>query len=228
MRTLSFADVERLRREAKQLKKEQGVRLGRALEEIAAANGWKNWNALLDAAKCGPHDEVVENRPLDKARYFVHGDEDDANPEQYYCEFCDRFEQRSHFESAHGDDAGRRTLVSLKTWRKLPIDAKPQYRRPNSAPNLFQHLYRTSLPAPQQKGERLRRSEPSGMFHAWLCEQEWRPDNVGEFARLAACDPNFPGSSDEAEVIRQHLRSAPAEALNGFQEAWDDFLEAVR
>lgn len=228
MRALSLGDVGRLRGDAKQLKKEKGITHSRALDEIAAAHGWRNWTALLAAAQPGAHTQDMKRGPLEKARYFVHGDEDDATPGQHYCEFCDRFEQRAHFEAAHGDDAGRRAVASLETWRKLPLHTKRQYRRPNSAPNMFRDLYGSSPVVLQTKAVRAPRNEPSGMFHAWLCEQEWRPDNVGEFALLVACDPKFPASSDEVEVIRQHLRSAPTGALNGFEEAWEDFLAAVR
>ena len=228
MRALSFADVGRLRGEAKQLKKEKQITHSRALDEIAAAHGWSNWTALLGAAQPGALSEAVQCGPLDKARYFVHGDGDDASPEHYYCEFCDRFEQRSHFQSVHGNDEGRRTLASLEAWRKLPIEAKRQYRRPNSASNLFQDLYKQTPPVPQQKAVRVRRSEASGTFHAWVCEQEWRPDAIGEFARRVAVDPGFPVASDAIEVIRQHFSSASAEELVAFEESWEDFLAALK
>ena len=228
MRTLSLADVGRLRREAKYLKNEKGITHRRALDELAAAQGWRNWTALLAAAQPGEHSEGMQCGPLDKSRYFVHGDEDDANPEQYYCEFCDRFEQPSHFQSAHRDDAGRRTMGSLEGWRKLSIDAKRQYRRPNNASNLFQDLYRQPPQVLRPKDVPVRQSEPSGMFHAWLCEQDWRSDNVGEFARLVACHPKFLVNSDAVEVLRQHFSSASTEELVAFEEAWDDFLKLLR
>jgi uncharacterized protein YozE (UPF0346 family) len=65
------------------------------------------------------------------------------------------------------------------------------------------------------------------MFHSWLCEQEWRPDAVGDLARSVAYDAAFPVASDDVELIRRHVRAGSAEELDAFEEAWEDFLESV-
>lgn len=227
MRVFTFGELNRLRREAKRLKKEKNISHCKALDEIAVAQGWANWPTLAAAAQ--PASESPESREHglpELARYYVHGDQAEDEPAQYYCEFCDRFQASDHFEAAHGDAAWRRTLASLEAWRKLPLDTKYGFRRPDAAVNLFQDAY--ELPGAPRPNARLKRMEASGHFHAWLSDQEWRPDAVGDFARLVAGDATFPVSSDDIEVIRQHLSSAPAEELNGFEEAWEDFLAAVR
>lgn len=225
MRIFSSGELNRLRNEAKRLKKERGISHTKALDEIASAQGWPSWEALAvsstqaqAASECPRQGRVLAER----ARYFVHGDED--APGRYYCEFCDRAEGSAHFQNLHPEDAGRRTLTSLESWRKLPLDTKLQYFRPDKAPNLFQALYPVPLSAPNPS---VRRREDSGMFHSWLCDQEWRPDAVGDFARSVAYDAAFPVATDDAELIRRHLRGASAEQLDAFQEAWEDFLDAA-
>jgi hypothetical protein len=225
MRTFSSGELNRLRNEAKRLKKEKGISHTKALDEIAGAQGWPSWAALAAASAQAQaaSESPRQGRALaEPARYYVHGDEE--APGQYYCEFCDRVEGSGHFQDLHAEDAGRRTLTSLESWRKLPLDTKLQYFRPDKAPNLFQALY----PAPQSAPKpRVRRSEHSGMFHSWLCEQEWRPDAVGDFARSVAYDAAFPVASDDVELIRRHVMAASAEELDALEDAWEDFLDAV-
>jgi uncharacterized protein YozE (UPF0346 family) len=227
MRVFTFGELNRLRREAKRLKKEKNISHCKALDEIALAQGWANWPTLAAAAQ--PASDIrakCEGSPPEQARYYVHGDQTEDEPAQYYCEFCDRLEASEHFEAVHGDAAWRRTLASLEAWRKLPLDTKYSFRRPDAAVNLFQDAY--ELPGASQPNARLKRTEASGLFHEWLSDQEWRPDAVGDFARLVARDATFPVSSDDIEVIRGHLRSASSEELEALEETWEDFLAAGR
>ena len=220
--------LERLRLEAKRLKKEKGIQHTRALDEIAAANGWHDWKAVVAALQPSDPNCQADSIPhAQRARWYVHGDESEDSPGRYFCEDCDRFESGEHFKAAHGDDSWRCSLASLERWRKLPMGTKLQFRRSDGAVNLFDDAMATthSPPASQHK---VKRVESSGLFQGWLNEQEWRPDAVGDFARAVALDPEFPVSMDDVERIRQYLRRAPQEHRDAFEEAWEDFLEAVR
>ena len=126
----------------------------------------------------------------------------------------------------HGDAAWRQTIASLEVWRKLPVDTKSQYRRPDAAANLYQSVY--DMPRAPARLPRLKRTEASGMFHQWLSDQEWRPDAAGDLARMVARDPRFPVSTDDIEIIRGYLRKVGAKEREAFEEAWEDFLEDVR
>lgn len=226
MRVFTFGELNQLRREAKRLKKEAAISHCKALDQIAVAQGWKDWPTLAAAARPGAESPGErEARHSEATRFYVHGDESEEDPAQYYCELCDRFAPGEHFNASHADGSWRETLKSLEAWRKLPFDTKRQYRRPDAASNLHQDTYPMPGRAP---APRVQRTEESGMFHAWLCQQDWRPDEVGDFARLVASDAAFPVASDAIEVIRSHLSSGSAQEKNAFEEAWEEFLETVR
>jgi len=157
----------------------------------------------------------------------VHGDESEDSPGQYFCEDCERFESGEHFEAMHGADAWRRSLASLERWRKLPVNTKLQYRRSDRAANLFKDTLAAARSSPGSLA-RVRRVEGSGMFHSWLGDQEWRPDAVGDFVRQVVVDPDFFVSSDDVELFRQYLAGATQEDKDALEDAWEDFLDAVR
>lgn len=227
MRAFTFGELNLLRREAKRLKKEKNISHCKALDEIALAQGWANWPTLAAAAQPAPEKEVKrQSSPLARARYYVHGDKAEDGSAQYYCEFCDRFQVSEHFEVVHGDAAWRQTLASLESWRKLPLDTKYGFQRPDAAVNLFNGVY--EMPGALAPLTLASLANASGMFHQWLCGQEWRPDNVGDFARLVATDATFPVGSDDIELIRQHVGSVSLGMVDALEEAWEDFLEAVR
>lgn len=228
MRIFTPYQLTRLKNEAKRLKKEKGIPHQRALDEIAVAQGWPDWAKMASASAqaaeaSGP--PAQSGPKVERSRYYVHGDGDEANAEQYYCEFCDRVEPFEHFSSAHPEDKGARTLASLETWRKLPFEVKVQFFRPDKAPNLFQSAYPQPEVGPKP---RVRWTDASGVFHSWLCDQEWRPDLVGDFARYVRHDTSYPVERDDADFIRGYLRTAAIEELEAFEDAWEDFLDAVR
>lgn len=226
MRVFTLSELNQLRREAKHLKKEAGISYCKALDEIAVAQGWANWPMMFAAAQPGAESpEQREARRSEAARFYVHGDESEEESGQYYCEFCDRFELREHFESSHDDASWRRTLKSLESWRKLPFDTKRQYFRPEGASNLHRETYPTSGSAPNPSSQR---NQASGMFHSWLCHQDWRPDAIGDFARMVAFDVTYPVGSDSIEVIRSHVSSGSPQEREALEEAWEHFLETLR
>ncbi len=227
MRVFTFGELNLLRREAKRLKKEKNISHCKALDEIALAQGWANWPTLAAAAQPASEFQAkCQGSPPERARYYVHGDQAEDESSQYYCEFCDRFQTSEHFQAVHGDAAWRQTIASLEVWRKLPVDTKSQYRRPDAAANLYQSVY--DMPRAPARLPRLKRTEASGMFHQWLSDQEWRPDAAGDLARMVARDPRFPVSTDDIEIIRGYLRKVGAKEREAFEEAWEDFLEDVR
>jgi hypothetical protein len=160
--------LKRRREEAKRLKKEKGIQHARALDEIATANGWLDWKELVAAVQpADPDSRAVSIRRAQRARWYVHGDESEDSPGQYFCEDCERFESGEHFEAMHGADAWRRSLASLERWRKLPVNTKLQYRRSDRAANLFKDTLAAARSSPGSLA-RVRRVEGSGMFHSWL------------------------------------------------------------
>jgi hypothetical protein len=73
-------------------------------------------------------------------RYYVHGDQVEGKPDEYYCASCDLFVDELHFRT-HNDEPNVMNGLdkynqSLKTW-KVMKRKKAGYRRPNNPPNLF-------------------------------------------------------------------------------------------
>ncbi|MHB1015505.1 MAG: YozE family protein [Desulfurivibrionaceae bacterium] len=62
-------------------------------------------------------------------------------------------------------------------------------------------------------------------FYQWLLPQVDRPDRVGELARAAAVDEDFPRKSNQYTEIRSYLGWACAAAVESFKEGWLEYLQ---
>lgn len=86
MRVFTPGQLNRLKNEAKRLKKEKGILHQRALDEIAIAQGWSDWCAMASASNQAPPASASTTKVghnVERARYYVHGDKDEAELGQY-------------------------------------------------------------------------------------------------------------------------------------------------
>jgi hypothetical protein len=75
-----------------------------------------------------------------KERYYLHGDQVEGKPEEFYCASCDLFVDRPHFDR-HDNEPNRlnnfqKYLNTLKSWRVIKKRTKT-YQRPRNPYNLF-------------------------------------------------------------------------------------------
>ncbi|MCH0566485.1 MULTISPECIES: YozE family protein [unclassified Streptomyces] len=59
-------------------------------------------------------------------------------------------------------------------------------------------------------------------FTAWLLRHLTDEDAIGEFARMAAADPDWPRGPDRLQTFTRHLESSGATraALQNLTDAW--------
>jgi len=72
-----------------------------------------------------------------KPRYYVHGDQNEHDPNEYYCWTCDVFWPKEHFtsEACSCPDHRERYLYSLKSFRDA--EKHGQCSRPASPVNVL-------------------------------------------------------------------------------------------
>ncbi len=141
-----------------------------------------------------------------RERYYIHGDAHEIIDNKFYCAQCDSFEHKDHFSlSGHLIENHERYLISLK------ILKKSDNSRPKDSVNLFANL-------PKIKPK-------VGKFYRWLEKQKDRNDPVGDFARDAISDNNFPKDRGSVIMLRQYLitKRACDEALVTLKEAHAEF-----
>jgi uncharacterized protein YozE (UPF0346 family) len=153
-----------------------------------------------------------------RRRYYVHGDQSELNPAEYFCAHCDLFVGDAHFEAEHPGRGEERYFLSLASWMNRPMHSKIGYRRPEEAANVL------AVPA---MAKRAAREASRSDFHRWLARQAKRNDPVGDLARDAIGDRDFPVSEAHIDRLRRYLERAGASgpAMNAFEEAWREFCE---
>ena len=64
-------------------------------------------------------------------------------------------------------------------------------------------------------------------FYQWLLPQIDRPDRVGDFARDAVVDKNYPRESNQFQEIESYLHSqgACSAAIDSFKEGWLEYIQ---
>jgi hypothetical protein len=215
--SLSPAQIEQLRRDAKRLARQEQIPLHQSQDRLAQSLGFRNWSLL---AKSGGQTQTrIRTSSPTTRRYYLHGDQYEIDPARYYCAECDVFFDPPHFEEKHRVDHGVRALQAIERFEKSPDDFASSVHRPTNALNLL------SAAIAAAKAARDAKEAARSPFHRWLGEQKHREDPVGDLAYDIVGDKHFPtGASSLAEVRRHlvnHLASAPA--LTALRAAWREF-----
>lgn len=160
--------------------------------------------------------ERVHGHDPNPDRYYVHGDQIEGAPDQYYCSHCDALVAAPHFESDHPDTSGERYFATLQRWRKRPIMSKVNERRPINAVNVV---------AAAAEAGRATREASRSKFHLWLERQVKRKDPVGDLARDVKGDREFPITEGTRDGIQTYFTYAGASspAVKAFKQAWKEF-----
>jgi hypothetical protein len=232
--SISAAQVEQLRRDAKRLGRTLSIPHNQALDRIAARYGFKNWSQLSKhsspvsgpgAAPTGVMPPVPASRPkpLDaRQRYYLHGDQFEDDTSRYYCAQCDVFFDAGHFAS-HGPHTGERLLERLERWTKRDWRSKMNWWRPDDAINLL----REPALAAREQFQVLRPA-----FSDWLMAQGRglrsgeRRDNVALMAAGLLSSRGLPRTPKSLPQLRDHYQRWGKQnfELDAIEAAWDEFL----
>jgi uncharacterized protein YozE (UPF0346 family) len=171
-------------------------------------------------------DNILLNRKVKagdgRERYYFHGDEAEEQAGQFRCKICGGFSDVEHFKDHPDANNVRRYDEDVSWWLSRPARWKVGQRRPQTPANLF------AEPAKQMKESReASRSD----FHRWLEGQVTRNDVVGDFARDAMSDREFPAAESEIGRLKHYLQMtawASSAAREAFAEAWGEYKIAGR
>lgn len=143
-------------------------------------------------------------------RYYLHGDQVEGKPHQYFCRRCDQFADAAHFEDQEHSDNGERYFRSMQMWSRGIARWKLPLRRPNNAPNL--------LAAKADRDRRLSEAARSD-FHRWIEQQVHRNDKVGDLAKDIMRDEKFPDTATTRQEVVAYIKAmaswqGPVTAIN--------------
>lgn len=162
----------------------------------------------------------VQGRDAQPRRHYVHGDQHESEPTQYFCASCDLFVPADHFEAEHSGETEERFFASMRAWQRRPARNKINVRRPRTASNLI---------VAAATAQRAAREASRSAFHRWLEQQLKRNDAVGDLARDVKGDRKFPIAEGSRGALEAYLErsSAVPEAIRAFREAWREFEAAA-
>ena len=147
-----------------------------------------------------------------RQRYYVHGDENEKTHGIYYCDICDGFLPEEHF-SCHMEYHGniKRYEYSMEKLKKNLKNGTCVDPRINEVTNLFAHL----------------KTPSESEFFQWLVKQIKRDDFVGDIARDAKADEEFPIYSSSKKEIESYLSfhvGTNDVVKKAFRMAWSEFI----
>lgn len=215
--TISPAQLEQLRRNAKRLARDESIPLHEAQARIAADSGFRNWSLLargVDAAQSKP--QTPTGQPVDiRRRHYLHGDQSETDGIRYYCAMCDQMVPAEHFKDGSHDlkksiERYVRSIRNFEAW--TPTELR-NWRRPDDAANLLDEDV-TAYHAAQAAKEASR-----SRFHRWILTQTRREDAIGDLARDIESDKDFPVAETSLEALIDYMDAAGA---------IDDALKAMR
>ena len=224
---LTLARIDQLKRAAKRMVREQSIPLHVAQQQLAEANGYKNWSLLqkhaLPEATARPL--MTPPRPLarilgTKDHYYLHGDQHSDHPTKFYCRSCDEFVEADHFYAEHDQrETLQRALDAINRWATR--DPEQLARRPLSAPNMLE------APARAQAAAHEASRSP---FHRWLERQKGRNSPTGDIARDILGDKDFPITANTYEAAENYLHSQVASdaSVKALKGAWRSFQAAQK
>ena len=162
----------------------------------------------------------VHGREAQPRRHYIHGDQHESEPTQYFCASCDRFVPADHFEGEHAGETEERFFSSMRAWQRRPARSKISVQRPSNPQNLI---------VAAATAQRSAREASRSGFHRWLQQQVKRNDPIGDLARDVKGDRKFPIADSTRAGVQDYLelRGAVPGAIRAFQDAWREF-EATR
>jgi uncharacterized protein YozE (UPF0346 family) len=227
--TLSAAQIEQLRRDARRLSKRESIPLHEAQSRLAIERGFGNWSQLVkqntqgDAAR-GPSAPARTNTPALLPRYYLHGDESETEPSKFYCAQCDTFEEAPHFEAEHElESVVYRYERNMSYWRGPDNTSKLRFSRPDAAINVLEPLVR-AFKENEEAQQKL-----NSAFYRWLGTKIKRNGPIGDLADDAVSDKNFPRREASVEKLVAYLQSrrASREAIATLRRAHKSFEKSA-
>ena len=220
--TFSISQIVCLKREAKKLCHKHSISHSKALDLIAKEYGFKNWSLLIkhsEVRQSPKPTQVSLNKPQPPAskRYYLHGDQIEDSPEQFYCARCDLFCDASHFEDPQQHSLemhGERYLRSLRQWHERTKIAKRRWHRPDNASNLL---------AERAIAERNAYETARSPFHRWMFTQSDRNDSVGRLAVDIRRDKTFPAEAATYHELENYLSRYGERNVIALRQAWCEF-----
>lgn len=225
--SLTPARIEQLKRAAKRMVREQSIPLHEAQQQLAEANGYKNWSLLqkhaLPAASAKP--PVMPPPPAARVvgsvdHYYLHGDQHAEHPTKFFCRSCDEFVDADHFFAKHDQrETLKRALDAINRWATR--EPEQLARRPLGAPNMLEAPARALAAAHEAS---------RSPFHRWLEKQKGRNSPTGDIARDILGDEGFPVTTNTYEAAEDYLHSqfASSAAVKALKGAWRSFKAAQR
>ncbi|WP_423600905.1 YozE family protein [Roseateles sp. MS654] len=223
---LTPARIEQLKRAAKRMVREQSIPLHEAQQQLAEANGFKNWSLLQKHALLGAATKPLVTPPPparvlgSKDRYYLHGDQHAEHPTKFFCRSCDEFVEAEHFFAKHDQrETLQRALNAINRWATR--DPAQQALRPLGAPNLLEAPARAQAAAHEAS---------RSSFHRWLERQKGRNSPTGDIARDILGDEGFPVTANTYEAAEAYLHSqfASSAAVKALKGAWLSFQTAQK
>lgn len=224
----STAQLEQFRRDAKRIARQSSIPHHEALDQVAAHHGAKNWSLLAkhsigsiavpaSGSATPPSTPAQPGGGDRRVRYYLHGDEVEGDPTNFYCAQCDQFVESGHFFAEHPYDATlERCLSAIERWRRLPAAQKLGRRRPADAVNTLQAAAVAAAAANEAS---------RSPFHRWLGQQKGRNDPIGDLAGDVLSDKEFPVTAKSSAQVRRYMESKWASdvALDALKNAWAEF-----
>lgn len=229
---LSSAQLERLRRDAKKLARDNSIPLNQAQEQLAIERGYARWSLLVAATNLAvkaaealpvpipePRAEEHVEAPSDAARRYLHGDEIAERQGYFFCARCDAIKPAAHFQRGgqHDDQADNflRFEVALERWERARHDNLRHRHRADDAPNLF---------AADARAARQAYEASRSKFHKWIETQRHRDDPVGDLATDIMRDKSFPVDLATKASLMGRLSRHGSHVIEALEDAWADYL----
>lgn len=218
--SFSSAQIIRLKRQARSVALERSLIHAEALDLVAKEQGFANWSLLSKARDLSfARREKVPGatKASERARYYLHGDQDEQDPSVYYCRSCDLSYTPDHFSdtSLHREPSHEaRYLNSLKRWNEANPSWQANFRRPKDAINL---LAAKAVPISTAY------QKPRPPFHHWLLTQIDRDDIVADLAKDVREDKAFPVTASSLQEIQAYLSRKGDHVLDALEQAWGEF-----
>ena len=227
--SLTAAQIERLRRDAKKLAFEKSLPLHEAQQLLASERGFTNWSLMVRASSPAPAPpqpspglaaiaQMMGHAPKAMTRFYIHGDAHRDEAGRYFCVRCDDMKPGEHFQPGgeHADQKVNfeRFLHSHGRWLQRRNENWPSRERPDDAPNLFAAQAYVAREAYEAS-----RSE----FHKWIETQRNRDDPVGDLASDIMRSATFPVGAATKDEVLQHLRRHGTHVVKALHQAWKLF-----
>ncbi|VVE50597.1 hypothetical protein PCO31111_04696 [Pandoraea communis] len=223
--TISLAQLEQLRRNAKRLARDKCIPLHEAQARIAADCGYRNWSQLVrggDSAKVPTRVPAASSIDA-RTRHYLHGDQSETDVAQYFCVMCDQMALAEHFFDGMHDreksvERYLRSALNFEVWS--PAELR-NLRRPGNPTNVL------SEDVAAYHEARVAKEASRSPFNRWILLQINRDEPIGDLARDVKSDRDFPVSEASLEELIDYLSSQGAVdgAIRAMRDAHAEFLK---